>query len=180
MQELQAAGRVKHLGLGGTTAYEMPAVLRTRNFAVLLTAFQNSLLWREAEWEVLPTATELGMGIVCGSPLQQGWLAARHDEEVKHGAPWLNLPRRRQLQALYSYLDEINLPLPEVGLRWVLSNPHVSCVLMGAQSPAQVEQNVAAVEKGPLSAEVLAALKEIADMVPFRPYGEPYGNPWGQ
>ncbi|HEY3398663.1 MAG TPA: aldo/keto reductase [Armatimonadota bacterium] len=179
LQEAKAQGLTRFIGAAGTTPYPMARVLATGNFDVVLTAFQYSLLWREAEWEVLPTAAGLGMGIVCGSPLQQGWLSARFDDEVNN-APWLNLPRRRQFQALYSYLDEINLPITEVALRWVLSNPDVSAVLMGAKSIAEVEQNVAAVEKGPLPAEVLAALREIYLMVPFRPYEEPYGMPFGQ
>jgi aryl-alcohol dehydrogenase-like predicted oxidoreductase len=180
LQELKAEGVTRFIGVGGTTPYPMARVLATGHYDVLLTAFQYSLLWREAEWEVLPTAIRLGMGIICGSPLQQGWLSARFDEEVNHGAPWLNLPRRRQFQALYSYLDEIGMAITDVALRFVISNPNVATVLMGARSPEQVEQNVAAVEQGPLPAEVLAALQEIADMVPFRPYEEPYGNPFGK
>lgn len=179
LQEAKERGLTRFIGVGGTTPYPMARVLATGYYDVLLTAFQYSLLWREAEWEVLPTAVGLGMGIVIGSPLQQGWLSARFDEEVAT-APWLNLPRRKQLQALYSYLDEINLPITEVALRFVISNPDISTVLMGAQSVEQVEQNVAAVEKGPLPAEVLAALREIYEMVPFRPYEEPYGMPFGQ
>ncbi len=179
LQELKATGVTRFIGLGGTTPYPMARVLETGYYDVLLTAFQYSLLWREAEWEVLPTAIRLGMGIICGSPLQQGWLSARFDEQVSR-ATWLNLPRRKQLQALYAYLDEIGMSITDVALRFVISNPNVATVLMGARSPQEVEQNVAAVEQGPLPAEILAALKEIADMVPFRPYEEPYGTPFAQ
>lgn len=176
--ECREEGLCKHIGLGGTTPYAMAPILRTGRFEVLLTAFQYSLLWREAEWEVLPAALEQGMGIIAGSPLQQGWLEERYDDQLDDPHVALNLPRRRQFQALYSYLDEINLPLPEVALRWVISNPNISTVLTGARLPEHVEQNVAAIEKGPLPPEVMAALKEIADMVPFRPYEESYGSPF--
>jgi predicted aldo/keto reductase-like oxidoreductase len=70
-------------------------------------------------------------------------------------------------------LDEIDIPLAELGLRFVLSNPDISTVLMGARSPQEVEQNVAAAERGPLAPELLQRLDEIAAMVPFRPYEEP-------
>ena len=49
---------------------------------------------------------------------------------------------------------------------------------MGARSAEEVEQNVAAVEKGPLPTDVLARLDEIAAMVPFRPFEEPFGLPF--
>jgi aryl-alcohol dehydrogenase-like predicted oxidoreductase len=120
------------------------------------------------------------MGIVVGSPLQQGALAQRFDAEVNGGARWLSGPRRRQYQRLYALLDEIDLSLPELGLRFVISHPDISTVLMGARSAAEVEANVMAVEAGPLPPDLLAELQEIADMVPFRPFEEPFSLPFGR
>ncbi|MBM3494733.1 MAG: aldo/keto reductase, partial [Armatimonadetes bacterium] len=105
LADLKRQGVIGFTGLGGTTAYEMARLIRTGAFDVVLTAFNYSLLWREADQEVLPAAIERGMGIVIGSPLQQGALARRCDDEVRHGAPWLSKPRRAQFLALYAYLD---------------------------------------------------------------------------
>jgi len=120
------------------------------------------------------------MGVIIGSPLQQGALAKRYDAEVKHGAPWLSLPRRRQYKALYELLDDVDMPIVEMGMRFVISNPIVSCVLTGSRSKEEVEQNLAAIEKGPLPAKLLKQLDEIAAMVPFRPFEEPFGLPFGR
>ncbi|HEY8667613.1 MAG TPA: aldo/keto reductase [Tepidisphaeraceae bacterium] len=180
LDQLKSEKIIRFTGIGGTTAYELARIARSNRFDVVLTAFNYSLLWREAEIEIFPAAIERNMGIVIGSPLQQGALAVRRDEEVNHGAPWLSLPRRRQYQALYRYLDEINLPLAEAGIRFVLSNPNISCVLMGARSAGEVEQNVAAAQKGPLPRDVLNRLNEIAAMVPFRPYEEPFWMPFSR
>jgi len=90
----------------------------------------------------------------------------------------MSKPRREQFRALYRYLDEIGLPIAEVGLRFTLSNPDVSTVLFGAASAQEVEQNVAAAEKGPLPRKILQRLEEIANMVPFRPFEEPFGIGW--
>lgn len=179
LAELKQEGVIRFTGLGGTTAYELPPIIATGMYDVVLTAFNYSLLWREAAIAVIPEAVRQGVGLIVGSPLQQGALARRYDEQIEHGARWLSPPRRAQYKALYAYLDEIGLPLPEAGLRFVLSNPAVSMTLMGARSVAEVEANVAAVEKGPLPAEVLARLDEIAAMVPFRPFQEPFGLPFG-
>jgi aryl-alcohol dehydrogenase-like predicted oxidoreductase len=180
LQDLKREGTVDAIGLGGTTAYEMPHIIRTGKFDVVLTAFNYSLLWREAEREVLPAAVEQEMGIIIGSPLQQGALAVRHDDLVEHGARWLNPPRRAQFKALYSFLDELDMPLAELAIRFVVSNPDVDTILMGARSEWEVEANVASVEKGPLPADVLERLDEIAAMVPFRPFCEPFGFPWNR
>jgi aryl-alcohol dehydrogenase-like predicted oxidoreductase len=178
LDDLKKDGTIKFTGLGGTTAYEMAHLIRSGKFDVVLTAFNYSLLWREAEIEVLPAAREQNMGIVIGSPLQQGALARRFDDQVAGGAMCLSKPRREQFQALYALLDELNMPLPELALRFVVSNPDVSCVLMGARSPREVEENAAAIERGPLPADVMRRLDEIAAMVPFRPFEEPFGLGW--
>jgi len=175
LDELKADGTIRFTGLGGTTAHELPAIIRTGKFDVVLTAFNYSLLWREAEIDVFPACKEVGAGIVAGSPLQQGGLAGRFDEEIRHGAVWLSKPRRRQYVALYDFLDEIGMDIIECAMRFVMSNPDIDCVLTGPHNVQQLEQNVAAVEKGPLPAELLARLDAIHAMVPFRPFEEPFG-----
>ncbi len=180
LDELKAEGIIRFTGLGGTTAYEMPHIIATGKYDVLLTAFNYSLLWREAEISVLPEAKKQDMGIIIGSPLQQGALAVRYDDEIARGARWLSPQRRKQYQTLYALLDEIDMPIHELGIRFVLSNPDISMTLSGSRSVAEIEANVRAAEKGTLSQELLRRLQEIADMVPMRPYEEPFGLPFGR
>jgi aryl-alcohol dehydrogenase-like predicted oxidoreductase len=178
LAELKKSGLIRFTGLGGTTTHELARIIRTGRFDVALIAYNYSLLWREAGLEAIPAAREMGMGVVIGSPLQQGALSRRYDQEIESGAPWMSKPRREQFKALYAYQQEIGLPLAELGLRFVLSNPDISTVLVGATSALEVEKNVAAAAKGPLPAAVMARLDEIAGMVPFRPYEEPFGIGW--
>ena len=180
LAELKRSGVVRFIGLGGTTAYGMAELIKTGRFDVVLTAFNYSLLWREAEREVLPAAIAHNMGIIIGSPLQQGALAGRYDDEIQHAARWLSTPRRQQFQALYALLDELDMTIAELGVRFVISNPHISATLMGARSALEVEQNVGAVQRGPLAPELIARLDEIAAMVPFRPFDEPASLPFGR
>lgn len=172
LEELKEQKIIRFTGLGGTTAHELARIVRTGYYDVVLTAFNYSLLWREATWEIFPAAKEHKVGIIAGSPLQQGALTRRYDREVNSGASWLSLPRRNQFKALYRFLDEIKIPLPELALRFVISNPDIATVLTGTGSVANLKQNIDAVAKGPLSQEILARLQEIADMVPFRPHEE--------
>lgn len=178
LTELKAEGVIRFTGLGGTTAYELPHIMATGVYDVVLTAFNYSLLWRETEIAIFPEARRQNMGVIIGSPLQQGALARRYDVQVESSARWLSPPRREQYKRLYKFLDEAGMSLPEIGLRFVISNPVVSTVLTGARSVAEVEENVRAAEAGPLPSEILARLQEIADMVPFRPFEEPFGLPF--
>ena len=179
LDELKKEGLIKHTGIGGTTTSEMAHLCRSGKFDVVLTAFNYSLLWREAAIEVIPAAKEQGMGVIVGSALQQGALSRRFDDAINDPSVyWISKPRREQFRKLYAFLDECGIPLPELALRFVISNPDVHSVLMGARTAEEVQQNAAAVAKGALSGDVLARLDEIAAMVPFRPFGEPAGLGW--
>ena len=173
LDDCKRRGVVRFTGLGGTTTTEMAHLIRSDRFDVVLTAFNYSALFREAEQEVLPAALERGMGIVLGSALQQGALGRRYDEVVRSKPAWLSRARQQQLLALYELLDEAGLPIVELCLRFVLSNPEIGTVLIGPKTVEQVEEAVAVAAKGPLPADVLERLDAIAAMVPFRPFEEP-------
>lgn len=180
LDELKGEGIIRFTGLGGTTAYTLPHIIATGAYDVVLTAFNYSLLWQEATIAVLPEAVRQGMGIIIGSPLQQGALARPYTEEVEGGARWLSSPRRTQFLRLYALVCDLDMPLPELALRFVISNPDISTVLMGARSVEEVEQNVRSVGKGPLPDDVLGEIAAIAAMVPFRPFEEPFSLPFNR
>ncbi len=176
IEDLKSRGLIRYSGVGGTTVYEMTRIVERGNYDVLLTAFNYSILWREAGETLIPAAAKRGMGIVAGSPLQQGWLARPWSEFVVDNPPaWLSPQRRAQLMRLYDLVEQIDMPLAELALRFVLSNPAIHTVLTGVRSAAEVEQNVAAAEAGSLPANLLDELQSIADLVPFRPCEEPMG-----
>lgn len=185
LQELKERGVVRFTGIGGTTVYQLAMLVATGEYDVVLTAFNSSPLWREAVTHVIPEAAKRNMGVFLASPTQQGWLARRFDDEIRHGARWLSPQRRAQFLALYDLLDETGIEIPVFCLRWALGVPGVSTVLTGPRTVEQLEQNFRAVEEGPLPADVVARLDEIAAMVPYRPFEEPFGcmlgNPhyWG-
>lgn len=173
LDELKRRGLVRFTGLGGTTTTEMAHLVRSGRFDVVLTAFNYSALFREAAAELLPAAKQLGMGVVLGSALQQGALGRRYDATVRAKPMWLSQARQQQLLALYALLDELGMPIVELCLRFAISYPDASTVLIGPKTAVQVEQSVAAVAKGPLPADVLARLDAIAGMLPCRPFEEP-------
>jgi aryl-alcohol dehydrogenase-like predicted oxidoreductase len=156
----------------------MAEIIKTGEYDVVLTAFNYSLLWQEALNAVIPSAKKHQMGIVLGSPLQRGALAQCYPEEIYHGARWLSPPRREQFKRLYKLVEELDISIVELGIRFVTSNPDISTVLMGPKLLAEAEQNIAYVEKGPFASDVLEKIRNIANMVPFRPYEEPYKLPF--
>ena len=180
LEKLKKEGVIRFTGLGGTTVAELSHFVRSGRFEVVLTAFNYNALFREAEHEVLPAAQTLGMGIVIGSTLGQGALGRRYDDVIRSKPIWLSRPRQQQMLALYRFLDELGMSLPELSIRFVLSNTEISCVLVGPKTAEQVQESVTFAEKGPLPAEVLHQLDNIAAMVPFRPFEEPMILPFNK
>jgi aryl-alcohol dehydrogenase-like predicted oxidoreductase len=178
LHELKSEKLIGFTGLAGTTVYEMAAIIEKADYDVVLTAFNYSLLWQEALISVIPAARKKEMGIVVGSPLQHGALARCYIEEIAHGARWMSAPRREQFRRLYRLVADLDVPLPELALRFVMSNPEITAVLTGVKSVEELERNVRALEAGPLPQAVLNEIQTIADMVPFRPYEVPYKLPF--
>ncbi len=56
--------------------------------------------------------------------------------------------------------SEAGITLPELSLRWLLSKPVVSAVLLGGSKPDQLEANITAAQAGPLTDDVIAACDE--------------------
>lgn len=175
LEVLKLRGLIRYTGLGGTTVYPLHRIVEKGNYDVLLTAFNYSLLFREAGAYLIPAARRKGMGVIAGSPLQQGWFAKRYTEAIRNHPPaWLAPQRAAQFLRLYDLSDRVGIPVPELALRFVLSNPLVDVVLTGSRSANELEMNFQAAERGPLPPEILAELDEIAAAVPFRPFEEPF------
>lgn len=173
LDDLKRRGLIRFTGVGGTTVAEMSHLVRSGRFDVVLTAFNYSALFREADQEVIPSARERGMGIVLGSALQQGALGRRFDQAIRDKPMWLSRARQEQFLAFYQFLDEVGMSIVELCLRFALSSANANTVLIGPKTAEQVAQSVAAAAKGPLSVDVLAGLDRIAAMVPYRPFEEP-------
>ncbi len=180
MDELRTAGTIRYNGLAGTTVTEMTALICSDRFDVVLTAFNHNVLFREARRELIPCAIERDMGIVLGSALGQGFLARRHDEEVRTRPIWMARSRQQQLIAYYKLLDDVGMSLVEIGLRFAISDPDISTIPIGCKTVDHLEESVEAVAKGPLPSDILTRLDEIAAMVPMRPYEEPMILPLGK
>jgi diketogulonate reductase-like aldo/keto reductase len=79
---------------------------------------------REAEQRVLPLAAELGLGVLTHSPLRYGVLE--------------HPPARAQIEALGVQT------WPQAVLKWITSDPRISCVLTATRTPGRPAENAEA------------------------------------
>jgi aryl-alcohol dehydrogenase-like predicted oxidoreductase len=184
--DLVEAGKVRFYGASVERVEEGLKALEYPKLQTLQVVF-NILRQRPIE-RLFPQALERRVGILARLPLSSGMLTGKlsratqfHPDDHRHfnrqgeafskGETFSGFDYDKSLavvEKLRALLPH-EMTLPELALRFIASFPAVTCSIPGARRPEQVEQNVKAGEKGPLSAELLQALVGIyaSDVKPF-------------
>lgn len=151
MSELRDAGLVRYLGVSEVTA----AQLREAAAVVPIAAVQLewSLTWRRPEADVVPTAAELGVGVVAYSPLGRGLLggsasADPSTSDFRGGDPRYqgdsysaNLETAHELTRI---AEPLGITTAQLALAWLLArSPHV-VPIPGSRDPERMRRNAAA------------------------------------
>jgi aryl-alcohol dehydrogenase-like predicted oxidoreductase len=171
MAELVTAGKVRHLGLSEASAETIRRAHAVHPIAAVQSEY--SLWTRDVEDEVLPTLTELGIGLVAYSPLGRGFLSGRFTspEELDEGDFRRYGPRftGENLQANLQLAERVKELAAEKGvtpgqlaLAWVLARWEHIVPIPGTKRVSYLEENLAAAEVE-LSAE---EVERIAAEVP--------------
>ncbi len=153
---LRSEGKLAEIGVSNYTAQEM-AEADTALGDVPLASVQcpYNLVLREIEADVLPAAREASIGLLCYSPLEKSLLAGRllqgglaaGDSRAGH---WSFHPRNARL--VNGVLSRVVTPiarrheatLAQIALAWLLAQPGVTSVVVGASSDEQVASNARA------------------------------------
>jgi aryl-alcohol dehydrogenase-like predicted oxidoreductase len=153
MGELVQAGKVGHLGLSEASA----ETVRRANAVHPITALQTeySLFSRDLEDEILPTARELGIGLVAYSPLSRGFLTGQirslddlaPDDFRRHSPRFAGENFERNLElvdAVREIAREKGCTPGQLALAWVLSRGEDVVPIPGTKRRNYLEENVAA------------------------------------
>ncbi|MEE8517808.1 MAG: aldo/keto reductase [Dehalococcoidia bacterium] len=144
MQELQAQGKVRFLGMSGT----IPNIADHIGMGVF-DAFQipYSCLQREHE-EVISKAAEAGAGIIIRGGAARG--APSDDERNRErGAEAISLWEKAELDELLDGMSAM-----EFVMRFTETHPSMTTNIVGTVNPDHLKQNLAALSNGPLPADV--------------------------
>ncbi|MGF1427736.1 aldo/keto reductase [Kitasatospora sp. LaBMicrA B282] len=152
---------------------EAVAILRELGTPVLLNQSRYSILDRGVEDGVLEAVGDTQTGLIAYSPLAQGLLTDRYlGGRVPAGSRMsighflkeeaLTEAKLEQLRALDRLAHRRGQTLAQLALAWVLRDPRVVSVIIGASSVAQLDQNLDALAAGPLSPEELAEVDRLS------------------
>jgi voltage-dependent potassium channel beta subunit len=133
---------------------------------------QYNIFWRErVEKEYARLYEDIGLGTTIWSPLSSGLLTGKYLNGIPEGSratlpgyEWLkdeltDEGQNKKVAELKVIADELGVSLAQFSLAWCAKNPHVSTVITGASSAAQVRENMTALDAIPL------ITKEIMDRV---------------
>ncbi|GAB2473805.1 aldo/keto reductase [Xylanimonas ulmi] len=168
------SGRARYVGLSNHPGWAS-AHAATLLDDVGLTALEveYSLLQRGVEREVRPAAHALGLGLLAWSPLGRGVLTGKYRHTVPADSraasphlagfvePYLTERAAAVVEAVVTAAQGLGRTPAEVALAWVLARDQVASAIVGARTPGQLRQSLAAVDLA-LPAQVRAALDDVS------------------
>jgi L-glyceraldehyde 3-phosphate reductase len=168
-------GKALYVGISSYSARktrEAAAILRALGTPLLIHQPSYSLLNRWIEAELLDTLADEGIGCIGFSPLAQGMLTDRYLGGIPEGArasrestlspALLTEETMSKVQALNQIAGRRSQTLAQMALAWTLRDPRMTSTLAGASSVAQLEENVAALERLDFSGEELTEIDRYA------------------
>ncbi len=167
--DLIRQGKVLYAGLSDLPAWQasrMQAIADLRGWSPFCALqISYSLIERTVERELIPMAREMGMGVCPWSPLGGGVLTGKYAQPGNDGTrETMNVATGRLndrnvfiAAEVVAVAGEIGASPAQVALAWTLANPAVDSPVLGARTPAQLEDNLGALEIA-LDSEHLARL----------------------
>ena len=171
------SGKALYVGLSnydGPTLRKAEAILKEERVPFVINQNRYSIFDRTIERNGLKeTSVQLGKGIITFSPLAQGLLTDRYlngipaDSRVRTDGRFLKESQLSEetLNKIRG-LNEIALrrgqTLAEMALAWILRDGAVTSVLIGASRPAQILDNVKAIQNTSFSEEELQKIDALS------------------
>ncbi len=166
-------GKALYVGISSYSAAKTTEMARLlREWKVPLHIHQPSynLLNRWVEGGLLDTLAAEGAGCIAFTPLAQGLLTDKYlngipdDARVRRPgggslkAEHLSEANLARVRALAALAQRRGQSLAQMALAWVLRDARVTSALIGASSPAQLRENVAALSNPSFTADELAEI----------------------
>jgi L-glyceraldehyde 3-phosphate reductase len=166
-------GKALYVGISSYSAKktaEAAEILDGMGIKLLIHQPSYSMLNRWVEDGLLDELERRGVGAIAFSPLAQGLLTGKYLGGIPEDSRAVKAPQFFQKD---SYLAEENLEriralnriaenrgqsLAQMALSWVLHEPRITSVLIGASRPEQIKENVAALDKLEFSKDELAEI----------------------
>jgi D-threo-aldose 1-dehydrogenase len=147
LDKLRGEGVVAGIGIGVNEAEMCVRFAEAGSFDTMMLAGRYSLLEQPALEQFLPLAQRQGIGVLLGGVFNSGILATGAVAGAKYNyqdAPAGILAKVTRIERVCA---AHGVALPTAALHFALGHPAVAGVVLGAQSPQEVERNVASLAR---------------------------------
>ncbi len=177
VEGLIAEGKIRHFGVCNFG----PGNLKTSTLPIISDQIAYSLAFRAIEFEMLPYLKTRKLGVLTYSALMQGLLSGKYltaedfpggrkrtrhfsgeNEAARHGGAGHEELTFTLVRRLRDIAEDSGLTLPACGTGWVLAQPGISSVIVGAGTEQQLEENLKHFETS-LSEDLLKKLTEVSE-----------------
>jgi aryl-alcohol dehydrogenase-like predicted oxidoreductase len=176
LDDLVRSGKVRYIGCSNLAAWQLMKALAVSRDQGLerfkCTQSYYSLAGRDLEREMIPLLKDQGLGLLVWSPLAGGFLSGKFTRDsgddaarrAKFDFPPVDKEKGFDiLDVAKAIADRHGASVAQVALAWILANSAVTSVIIGARRPAQLEDNLKAIDVR-LSAEDMKALDEVSKL----------------
>jgi L-glyceraldehyde 3-phosphate reductase len=167
-------GKALYAGISNYSAEETAEAVKILNqlgTPCLINQVKYSMFERWVEEQLLDIAEETGIGLIAFSPLAQGLLTDKYlngiPETSRAAKSWGFLKRSEvdeaigKVQELNSLAEARGQSLAQMALAWLLKDPRITSVLVGASSVQQLRENIDALDYLLFSSEELEEIEMI-------------------
>jgi aryl-alcohol dehydrogenase-like predicted oxidoreductase len=192
LDDAVASGKIGYYGFSNYLGWQLTKaaeVAKSHGWAPPVTLQpQYSLLVRGIEHEIVPAALDAGIGLLPWSPLGGGWLSGKYTRDtLPTGATRLGEDPKRGMEAwdarnaeerTWQIVDAVaavasahSVSSSQVALAWLLAQPAVTSVILGARTVAQLTDNMASASLTLTAAELRKLTEVSAPVIDDYPYG---------
>ena len=152
-------GKALYVGISNYSADQTEKatkILKELGTPCLINQVKYSMYVRGIEDQLLATVEELGIGLIAFSPLAQGLLTDKYingiPENSRAAKSWGFLQSHEvnsaieKVKALNKIAESRGQSLAQMSLAWILKDPRVTSVLVGASSVKQLDDNLGALK----------------------------------
>ena len=178
---LVKSGKVRYIGCSNLAAWQLMKALgisaqQHLSKFVSLQAYYT-IAGRDLERELVPLLLDQKVGLMVWSPLAGGLLSGKYsrDAETKEGRrvnfdfPPVNKEKAFDIVDVMRKIAEAkNVSVAQIALSWLLHQPAVSSVIIGANKPEQLADNLDSVNVQ-LNSDELKQLDEVSKLDPEYP-----------
>jgi aryl-alcohol dehydrogenase-like predicted oxidoreductase len=177
LEHLLHSGKVRYVGCSNFAGWQVMKALRIaerdRLPAFVSQQVYLSLQERSAEYEIVPSAIDQGLGLLIWSPLAGGLLSGkyRRGEAAPEGSrlagEWNEPPIYDEdklydtIESLVAVAEDRGVSPAQVAIAWLLTRPGISTVIIAARTETQLADNLAAASLE-LSADEIARLEAVS------------------